>query len=495
MRRKERLKGFLAGLILLIGGPGMLFAQQAQVAGSFYPEDAPELERQLTQFLETSLTPTQSPRILLVPHAGYDYSGSTAGTGYQLIPEKAASTVIVLGVAHQYSRIIEGALLIPEGHFETPLGKIEIDANTTKRLMEISKNIQSGPTAFFREHSVEVELPFLQKKLPGFQLVPLVMNKPDLAYAKEVGEAIAQVMRENEKEGKKTLLVISSDLAHYPTLMNAEISDAAMLKYIESADPEGLFNASQAMMQKGIPDLLTTMCGEAGVLAGLFAAKALGISGGKILRHTTSASAAAGDPGRVVGYAAAVFYDAPAEIILTTEEKKTLLEFARASVKAAVEKKQDLEIPKGISGAFEIPRAVFVTIRKKGELRGCIGSTGPVWPLAKAVQYYAKEAAFEDPRFSPVTADELDSLSFEISILSPRKQVRDASLIQPGIGVVLAQGSRMGVFLPLVWKETGWDKETFLNELASQKAGLPKDAWKDPRTELYTFTADTFEEE
>lgn len=479
--------------------------QPTYVAGKFYPAGKSELETQVNKFMEGEGLQRGRPRILIVPHAGYEFSGAIAGRAFREIREKDYEVVILLGVAHQHP--ISGAVLDPEGSFETPLGKIPVDAGTSLRLLTLTQKVRPNPAAFQNEHSLEVQLPFLQRALLYFKIVPLLMQQPDLKTAQEIGEAIATVMKENETAGKRTLLVVSTDFSHYPSREDALLSDSAMLKPIEAVDPQGLFRESREMMRKKIPNLATTMCGEAGVLAGLYAAKSLGILKASVLAQSTSADSKSGDASRVVGYAAAAFYDAPADMqkkaaqestafpALRESQKKELLQAARASVKEYLETGKALGSLHVKDEAFNKPEAVFVTLRKNGELRGCVGTTYPKFPLKQAVIYYAVAAATQDPRFPPVQKEEYDSLRFEVSILSPQKRVPGPEAIEPGRdGVVLIQGNHVGLLLPEVWKTTGWTKEQFLNELASQKAGLKDDAWKDPSAKLYTFTTQSFGE-
>ena len=487
------MKKIIVSILILPFFASLLWAgQPPQVAGSFYPAGRKELGILADQFLGAAESSAANPpQILIAPHAGYDYSGAVAGRAFREIKGKSYEVVIVLGVAHQAEVPSAGAAMDPKGFFETPLGKIPVDQETAARLLALTPKIQPLPQAFQGEHSVEVELPFLQRTLPDFKIVPLVMNRPDLAAAKEVGEAIASVIKENEIAGKRTLLVVSTDFSHYPSRGEAQVSDAAMIPYIESVDPEGLFAESQTIMNKKIPNLVTVMCGEAGVLAGLYTAKALGISKGRLLSHATSGDVAGGDKSRVVGYAAFVFYPAGS---LTEEQKKQLLQTARKSLKEYFETGKTLGSSKGADEFSDKPQAVFVTLRENGELRGCVGTVSPQFPLKQAVMEYAIAAATQDPRFPPVEKEEWDKLKIEISILSPQRLVSGPDAIVPGLGVVLIQGNHTGIFLPEVWKETGWSKEKFLSELASQKAGLPADAWKDPKTKLYVFTAAAFSE-
>ena len=179
---------------------------------------------------------------------------------------------------------------------------------------------------------------------------------------------------------------------------------------------------------------------------------------------------------------------------LNEQQQKTLLRLARETIAQYARDRNVPEVPSG-EPAFEAPRAVFVTLHKRGMLRGCIGSLEARLPLAEAVRSSAVSAAFGDPRFPAVTAGEVDDLEIEISVLSPMRRVESADEITVGEhGVVVSQGMRSGVFLPLVATEQGWDRETMLNCLCAHKAGLPEDAWR-RGCDLSVFTTQVFSEE
>ncbi len=497
-------------LILGLGLGGsnrMVFADHpAYVAGQFYPDNPLELKAEVQGFLTGAEAPKGfSPAILMVPHAGYIYSGAVAGHAFHQIQGKNYPLVILIAVAHRYP--VSGAATQIEGAFHTPLGAVSVDTQAVRRLMELSPSVTELPGAFYQEHSLEVELPFLQVALDQFKIVPLLMTRPDLASAQDVGDAVAALVQEKAKQGIRTLIVVSSDFAHYPKVEDAKKSDLKMVDEILKVSPEGLHETSLDLMRQGIPNLETTACGEAGLLAGLYAARSLGELKPELLQHATSAESSEGSADRTVGYASVVFYQKDSAALipqkavetpalkLSDEDKKKLLQLARKSVEDHVLSKK-----KGNQKGFEdlqfrIPKAVFVTLTKHGELRGCIGTLVSQMPLVQAVQNYAVLAATEDPRFSPVNAAELKELSYEISILTEAVKVKDAASIRPKIdGVILTRGPRQGVFLPQVWEETGWTKEEFLSQLASQKAGLPRDAWQDPKTELFVFQVEAFSE-
>jgi hypothetical protein len=481
-----------AALLLAARAPLSAAGRVAAVAGGFYPADRAELARTVDAALAAASAPSglKAPVIaVLVPHAGYDFSASVAAQGYKAVAD-AYDTVVVLGTAHHVA--VAGAALDSEDPFETPLGPVPLDLKLIKLLLK-NPLFKDMPEAHAAEHSVEVQLPFLQRRLkPGFRLVPIVMNVENEDVARRVGLAVALALK-----GRKALLVLSSDLSHYPPAETARKVDAATLLALESMDPDRFWQAERLMLARGEKNLVCAYCGESAVLAGLVAARALGADRATLLRYATSASTPHGDPKRVVGYAAMAFTRAVKPAVaappLTREQRTALLSRARRVVTEALDgKKPGLELSD--DPALDQPAAVFVTLTKGGALRGCVGTTQPQLPLFDAVADSALSAAFSDRRFTPVAKEELAGLRFEISILSASRRVAGAEEVTAvRDGVVVEQGGRTGLFLPQVWEQIP-RKEDFLAELCSEKAGLPRDCWRDPATAIRVFTVEAFAE-
>ncbi|MFA6316971.1 MAG: AmmeMemoRadiSam system protein B [Elusimicrobiota bacterium] len=469
-----------------------------QVAGGFYPGDAAELRSVVDGYLAAASSSASKGEILglLSPHAGYTYSGAVAGEAYRRVQGRRYDTVIVLAACHRVA--IPGAATLAEGAFETPLGRVEVDAGLVKRLSRLEPGIAALPAAFRGEHAFEVQLPFLQRALaPGWKVVPLLMNTDDLEKSRAVGRAVAKVFTPG-----RTLLVVSSDLSHFPESGAARVVDLATLSALTSRpDDPGYFRlANQALMQRGVPGLDTTFCGEAGVLAALFAMKELG-GIGRLLRYANSGEGPGGDPSRSVGYAALAWTRgtvAPKTRPLSAESRAALLGLARRALTLKVTKGEDPKAAFWREPEWNLPEAVFVTLNRRkpsggGRLRGCIGSLAANMALADAVQYFAVEAGLHDPRFPPVEAVELPGLSIEISRLSPFRRVKSGFEVRKGQGMVVSQGGRRGLFLPQVWDQIP-DRDAFLGEVCEQKAGLPRDCWKDPKTEIEVFDDEAFSE-
>ncbi|MDP2938518.1 MAG: AmmeMemoRadiSam system protein B [Candidatus Omnitrophota bacterium] len=461
------------------------------VAGSFYPSDEVELGLMIDGFLNKVELPQLEPNIraIIVPHAGYVYSGQVAAYAYKALIGKDVSRVIIIGNSHQ--EFFDGASIYPKGYFETPLGKVEIDNDFAQKLMEADKKIYFKESAHLEEHSLEVQLPFLQKVLPvsGWKIVPIILGNQEDSV-----DILIDVLKNLIDDN--TLIVVSSDLSHYPKYEDANYSDGKVIDAILSGKGDNLKKTISELEKEGISNLQTCACASNSieVVMGL-----MGDKNSKLLKYANSGDVS-GDKSRVVGYASIVFMDSNLStgsgLFLSKQQQKRLLEIAKDSVETYIKDGKILEIKEN-DPELGKPLGAFVTLKEEGELRGCIGVfTGDVdEPLYKIVSEMAISAAVNDPRFNPITKNELDKLDYEISVLNPLKKVSSWKDIEIGKhGVRIIRGSRAGVFLPQVALENNWDLDTFMNVLCTQKAGLPADCWKDKDTEIYVFTAQVFED-
>ena len=470
-------------------------AREAAFAGKFYPADKAEL----TAFVDKALADASPARpagkvvAVLAPHAGYPYSGRAAAYAYKAADDNY-DLVVVLATAH--TKRVEGAALLASGFYETPLGRVPVDEKLSRELIKADPLFTDDAAAHLNEHAVEVQLPFLQRRLKKpFKLVAAVLNTEDLADLLKIGRTLASKLK-----GRKVLIVISSDMSHYPGHDTARAVDLTQALALQTMSPEYFQLTDRVLMSKGVPGLETCACGSAAITAGLEAAKQLGAGEFINLKYGDSYDEAPeiSDTGRVVGYLAGVFAvkskAEPYKIEFNSGRKDLLLKTARAviaDVLAGYKPQAELE---KTDYALNLPAAVFVTLTKNGALRGCIGTVEPQMALLDAVKYAAISAAFSDHRFEPLTKEELPAVKIEISALSPLERIASARNIVPvRHGVVVRNGGQSGLFLPQVWEQIP-QKEAFLSELCSQKAGLPRDCWKDPKTELYTFTVEAFSE-
>ncbi len=448
-------------------------------AGRFYDARPERLSRQLDDLLawaSVRSSPAAGPAALIVPHAGYVYSGRVAAHAYALIRGAEIETVIILGVAHRHG--FKGASIYPRGGYATPLGTVEVDEATAAALANAT-GYGFVAAAHREEHSIEVQVPFIQKVLPGARIVPVLMGLPAEETAQLLGKALAEVL-----PGKKALVLVSSDMSHYLSKNEANARDAETIALLQAQETD--------ILMRSVTAHDNIMCGGAGVLTALAYARHLGQPRVEVLEYEDS-SARGGDESQVVGYLSAAIY-ADSEPMgaspLSSSEKAELLQIARAAVEMIVRENLVLE-PQPENPGLRGPSGAFVTLKKQGRLRGCVGFVEPIAPLYKAVTLAAIYAATRDNRFPPVTSSELGSLEFEVSVLSPPRKISDPSQVKVGIhGLLIKRGERSGLLLPQVPVDNGWDRLAFLRQ-ACQKAGLPQDAWRSG-AEIFVFEAQVF---
>ncbi len=423
------------------------------VAGTFYPGDAQALLGEVNELLEgvDSLEVRFGhPKVLIVPHAGYIYSGSTAAQAYsELVSARGlVKRVVLLGPVHRVA--VRGLALPGVDLFETPLGRIPIDAEAVRALADLPQVVTSAP-AHAMEHSLEVQLPFMQRVLGEFSLVPLAVGDATQAQVAEVLERLWG--------GPETLIVISTDLSHYHGYETAQRIDS------DTAD-------RIARLETGLDH--TQACGATPLNGLLGLAQKKGLSIRRLA--VCNSGDTAGGRGRVVGYSAFALDEGGA--VTLEEAGRTLIGMARASIDARLAFR---EAPRPDGAAWLAqPGATFITLMREGRLRGCIGSLAPHRSLGEDVISNAQAAAFNDPRFPPMTLVEWPSVQTEVSLLSPARLIRFAdeeellAKIVPGEdGLILEAAGRRGTFLPQVWESIP-DKQQFLEQLRL-KAGLPAD--------------------
>lgn len=464
--------------------------RQPAVAGQFYPASADELAGQVDGFLDKAVLEKEKGKVsgLIVPHAGYVYSGSVAAAGFKQLEGADIDTVILIGNSHQ--AYFDGAAVFSEGYFATPLGEVEIDADLTQKLISESKIFKADVAAHEFEHSLEVQLPFLQRVLKNFKLAPILLGNTG---GEEV-EVLARAISKNSS-GRNILLVASTDLSHYPAYEQANYADKKTCEAILTGQAEKLRQTIERLEKENIVNAQTFLCAQEAVEVLMMVMQDMGVKDVSLLKYANSGDAA-GDKSQVVGYAAIGFYGEGRDRQLSQQEQQKLLEIARQSVEAYV-KTGATPIFHENSAALNQRLGAFVTLKEKGELRGCIGNftTENSLPLWQGVTEMAVAAATQDPRFSPISEQELSGLEYEVSVLSPLEKVADWREIELGKhGVEVKSGNHSGVFLPQVATETGWDLETFMGQLCSQKAGLSWDCWRGKDAEIYTFTAQVFGE-
>jgi MEMO1 family protein len=498
-----------AFLIMIVLGPLLLIllgeqsqAEQirsAAVAGRFYPESTESLNLAVQAFLRDALPrKAKKPIALVVPHAGYLFSGQIAADGFKQVEGESYDTVVILGTNHTTPGFHKISVYNGQA-FRTPLGLAEVDHTLADALLTSCKDCLKDERVHRDEHSIEVQVPFVQVLFPKARIVPIVVGSSDPDLTARFGQALAAVLK-----ARRALIVASSDLSHYPAASQAEVVDTRILNTMVSLDVPGLKAAIESQMRRKVPNLDTCACGEAPIMAAMEAARHLGAQGAQVISYAHSAQSGLGDPGRVVGYGAVVFTAEKAIIPLkeptrtasysdhfNQAEKKILLNFARESIRRFLTT-GTVPLARGFGENLEQRRGVFVTLKSHGELRGCIGRTVADFPLGRAVGAMALNAALADPRFSPLKLKELPEIEIEISILTKPKEVSQSDIMVGRDGVIMTKGAQSALFLPQVAVEEKWDRNRMLDQLCL-KAGLDKSCWRQG-AQFSTFQAIVFGE-
>ncbi len=462
--------------------------RQPAVAGAFYPAEAKQLSDMIDGFLAQASSPEiKEPLVALVsPHAGYPYSAGVAAHAYAQLKGRKYARVVVIAPSHydafNFSSIYDGDF------YATPLGRFPVDKEFARQLAGSSPLLKLSSRAHTnsQEHALEVQLPFLQRTLGEFKLVPIIMGEQDYDSSRALGVSLARLIQNND-----TLIVASSDLSHYHPYDDAVKLDRKSLNAVREWD---YLSASRNFERR-----VWEACGGGPIVAAMIAAERLGANDVRLLKYANSGDVN-GDRTRVVGYGAlavvrsASVKPASASFSLSSRERDELLKLARKSVETAVNQKKLYDAPATAFDALGQERGAFVTLKEKGELRGCIGYTSAASPLYLTVRDVAAFAAVRDTRFPPVAASELPNLEYEISVLSPLRRVTDVAQIQVGThGLLMKNGAFEGLLLPQVPVELGWNRNTFLDETC-MKAGMKRDCWHDPDTDIFMFTALVFAE-
>ena len=448
----------------------------AAVAGMFYSASSAELGRQVDELLAAAASRSRAPapKALIVPHAGYVYSGPIAASAYAQIRSQRGRIrrVVLLGPVHRVP--VRGLALPGVESFATPLGEVPVDAEAVAALRDLPQVIES-PLAHAAEHSLEVQLPFLQRALGEFSLLPLAVGD---ASAEEVAEVLDRLWG-----GDETLVVVSSDLSHYLPYDTARRIDQDTVDHLLALDDE--VDHERA-------------CGATPISGLLLAARRRGLRAE--LLDLRNSGDTAGDRRRVVGYAAVAFRPGSApraevEDAEAADKGRVLLAHARSAIAGALRLATDQAPDRGF---LQRPGASFVTLRSVGSLRGCIGSLQARRPLGADVRANAVAAAFDDPRFAPLRVAEYAEIDVEVSVLSAASPLPVASecdlhaQLRAGVdGLILELGSRRSTFLPQVWDALPGARE-FVDEL-KRKAGLPRGFWSD-ELRFSRYTVEKFTE-
>ena len=462
------------------------------VAGSWYPGGREALAKTVDEYLDNTGPPiiAGKPLAIIAPHAGYPYSGQVAAHGYRYLRGHSYKRVIILAFSHRNASTYSGVDVPKElTAFETPLGAVPIDREVCDDLLKRDFFI-SQPGIDRGEHSLELQLPFLQRTLDGFKLVPLHVGRLSDPERVRAAEAILRWFDDD------TLLVASTDFTHYgPRFGYVPFDERVPRRLRELADQvaKEISECEFDGFQKHLADTRDTICGRGPV--GLLL-RILSMRGGaKATRVGFDTSGnLTGDWSNSVTYQSFVFTNRRS--VLREEIRSEMLKLARKTVAEYLKDGKVPQVdPETLPALLGEPGACFVTLDNHGRLRGCIGNLSADRPLYKAVVGNAVSAC-RDGRFvaNPVTAAELPELHIEISYLTPLKRVANPEDIVVGQhGLMMVMGRHRGVLLPQVASRRGWSREEFLAQTC-RKAGLALDTWKQPEAEIYSFEAEVFGE-
>ncbi len=463
------------------------------VAGSFYPSSAKEIKSMLGGWLCPSGKGSSVPQAIIVPHAGYIFSGEVAASAYNRFPlDHPYRRIFLLGPSH---RVGFGGASVDTlySSAETPLGRVPIDIQLGEKLIKAGEGVFTcRKDAHETEHCLEVQLPFLQmvfKDVPP--VVPIVIGTERLDVLKKIAEILEPFFTSDN------LFIISSDFSHYPSYEDAKASDLYLAETISSGGLEEFLKALSQISKRSYPGQGTAACGASAiaVLLSIMDAQGRNCFSTDHVMYRNSGDSPYGDKVRVVGYNSIVIYRSTEDGHLfnfSQEEKERMIATARSAIYSSLglEFNGD-DSPTGI--LKEKGFGVFVTLYLDDRLRGCIGRFSSPSNLHSTIREMAISAAFSDPRFTPLSAREASKVEIEVSVLSPLKKIESIDEFKLGRdGIYMIKGYHHGTFLPQVAEETGWDTEEFLGHCAQDKAGIGYDGWKD--ADLYTYQTEVVKE-
>jgi hypothetical protein len=495
------------------------------LAGSWYPDGRAHLvagAHFLMRLADGAPRPQGRLAALVVPHAGWTYSGVAAAAAFRLLRPGDFERVVVVAPSHHGS--FRGFALDDAAAYRTPIGDVPLCAGALASLQGAEARVVAGVDE--REHAIEIVLPFLQAALGRFCLVPVLVGDTDEPVERAFAARLARL------DDARTLFVFSSDFAHYGPRFDYQpfgpLGDEARRR-IRAMDERGatlLARGDARGFRAYLRETGNTICGRHGLATMLeLVARIAPLASAVTLAHYSSADLPGLKDDASVSYVSMAFLregppgappapplaaipalaDArPDTPDLSREDGQALVRLARAALSTHLLGGDDLgrELAAWPTGPErERRQGVFVTlnrtdpaeVRAQGRLRGCIGQAEPTYPLYYGTVQAALDAASRDPRFPPVAASELPRLAVEVTVLSPRRPVASPGEIRLGThGIVLQKGDKAALFLPQVAPEHGWTLEQTLGEL-SEKAGLPREGWRDG-ARLSVFTGQVFEE-
>ncbi len=473
-----------------ISGQNKVINRKPYVAGQFYPARETELSttlRSLFDQAEVSLS-HQPIRALLVPHAGYEFSGTIAAHGYkQLLDLKAYDNVFILASSHRVS--LGKASVYSSGDYITPMGTVEVNKDIAKQLLQ-NQYFCFEPKAHNEEHSIEVQIPFLQYLGEVPPIIPIVIASQTPSVLLEIAAVLKPWFNQ------KNLFIISADLSHFPRYEDAQIVDKKTIDAFCLGNPDTFLKSLDENEKSGIRGLATAMCAWPAAYTFLNLSQNQELIYEPLAYSNSGDHRLYGDKRRVVGYQSVVIRDQniPDGFYLSSKDKFDLLNLARETLNSFTTGQTEGSTDRSIySPVLSEVAGAFVSLKIDGQLRGCIGQFDPKAPIYKLIPELAISSAARDTRFMPVRNSELKDINIEISILTPMKKIKDISEIELGThGIYIKKGSNSGTFLPQVAKETGWDLIEFLGRCSQDKARIGYDGWK--TADIFTYEAIVFKE-
>jgi len=432
-----------------------MMIREPVVAGTFYPVRANGLHSMLEQLIDKGAVKEDVIGVLL-PHAGYQYSGGVAGATISRV--KFADTFVIMGPSH--TGLGESFSIMTEGVWKTPLGEVAVDKELARKILGASRFLREDHVAHLQEHAVEVQLPFLQYFKPDVRIVPIILTSADVAVYQEIGRAIARAIGE---AGREVVIIASGDMTHYEPQKIAEQKDRLGI--------EAMLQLDEVELLKKVHERGISMCAYAPAASMIVAAKETGAREAELVRYQTSGDAS-GDYSAVVGYAG---------IIIKRGRMSPIAKLAKDVVEKYVLEGKRLR-PKALTPEMEGKAGVFVSIHKGPALRGCIGTFEPVeGNIAEEIVSNAISSATRDPRFIPITVDELSALNYSVDVLTTPEPVDSKDQLDPKrYGVIVEAGWRRGLLLPDL---EGVDSADEQIDICRQKAGIaPNEA-----VNLYRF--------
>lgn len=472
---------------------------QAHRAGSWYPRKPEELLHTI-QTLSSNAekrfdmeTDGTKIRAIIAPHAGYTYSGTVAAAVYNLVAHNPIARIIILGPSH--FKPLQGIALPTFDSYQTPLGTLTVYNKGLRKLHAQSPLITSSDDYFTPEHSIEMQLPFIQYALPAARIIPIIVGHLADADVTKIASLLKPLIT------KQTLVIVSSDFTHYganfdyvPFAKNIRLN----IDQLDSSVLDPIQHQNRAAFETVISKTHDTVCGfePIRILLELINQETWGPVTVRLVAHDTSYEVSR-DEQSIVSYASLIVTNEMNNNLLNQQEQRSLLQYAKNTLQESFQQTIPTDLLKPImTPLLEKPQGAFTTLRIKGEkqLRGCIGQVYPDKPLYQIVAATVLDTAFRDMRFSPVQQKELPNISIEISVLKEPKSIASYKKIRLNEeGIILTHGDHSALFLPKVPGEFGFNLTQTLEEL-SKKAGLPKDVWKSPETTFQVFKAQDFEE-